>query len=107
MDSPERPRRRWPWLLLIFAPVLLLAGFALLSQRPGIVEKRLAAIRAQGLPTHLEELDRWLGTNAAAGRSNAAAVEIIGEKLRVDKNRPLPARAGAVTEAEVAWPGRS
>ncbi|MCW5559946.1 MAG: hypothetical protein KIT22_19175, partial [Verrucomicrobiae bacterium] len=85
------------------APVLLLAGFTLLSQRPGVVEKRLAAIRAQGLPTNLEELDRWLGSNTVAGRSNAALVQIIGENLRVDEKRSLPGRAGAATEAEIAW----
>ncbi len=104
MNSPAHARRRgWKWLSLICVLVLLLAGVALLRPRSGGIEQRLAAIRAQGLPTNLEELDRWLGTNAAAGRHNAAVIQGMDEKLRVDQNRRWSARAAAPTEAEVTW----
>ena len=74
-ESPRKPRRltRGRWILIGFGAALLLLLLAPAIRKYYMswqIEKELAAIRAEGLPTTLEELEAWYpevpdGENAA------------------------------------------
>ncbi|HAB16181.1 MAG TPA: hypothetical protein DCE44_07010 [Verrucomicrobiales bacterium] len=100
-------RRRWKWLAVIAAALLLLAF--LLAPRASEASRRFDQLRAEGLPTTPAELDRWYALvpadqniagpllDAATGLRGAAGTNLpfIGTGPLPKRGDPLPVPARA------------
>jgi len=110
MNHCQKPRQRRVWVWVVIALVLLpLLGIAIFHLATGrALEKRMSAVRAQGLPITLDELDASYTIpsdveNAADLYLDAfdSLVEWSGEdkaKLPLVGTAPLPARTVPTSE---------
>jgi len=100
MPSSDRGRLwRWKWNILGLG---ILALVTVLWLRQGPVSQ-IEALRAQGDPVSLADLERRLGPDAPLGRTNALKLVQIVEAQRRDKKRPIPPRSKSVTAEDRAW----
>ena len=82
--------------------MLAVVGIGLLFLRRS-PDSQLVALRAQGYPVSLEDLERSLGPEAAQGRKNALQLIQAGENIRLDRSRPVPSRSKTVEADDRAW----
>ncbi len=97
--SDQRRFGRWKSVLLGLG---ILALVATLWLRRGS-ESQVSALRAQGYPVSLADLEQRLGPEAALGRTNALKLIQVVEALRRDRNRLVPPRSKSASAEDRIW----
>lgn len=98
-SSDQRRPGWWKWML---AGLGVLAVVAILWLRRG-AESQLAALRAQGHPVSLQDLEQRLSPEVVQGRQNALKLVQSVESLRRNANRSVPPRSRSASASDRAW----
>ena len=98
-SSDQRRSGWWKWSLAGLGVLVLVA---ILWLRRG-AESQLAALRAQGHPVSLKDLERRLSPELVQGRQNALKLVQNVESLRRNTNRSVPPRSRSVSATDRTW----